>query len=218
MRIYSHRDFSFNISSAYDDFLKDLLKIKGQIYSFLLGFSFLRFLNSMFHLMDLLKNYRIKSCPFISTPKWNFDWLGYVVIIFKKEKMWTLCKTWPWSLCGPSWTCVYPAEWEPSILRPDFGPSLRTKCYSGTKFWTQDLGFKSWSLRGTIECLVPWDPLRTLIDPWSCFALGSKMLHSIIMNRRFFSVNNGRLHSCSFSKKMRDCTMYSTIVMFRYSS
>ena len=32
---------------------------------------------------------------------------------------------------------------------PNFGP------YSGTTFWTLDLGSKFWSLRGTIECVVP---------------------------------------------------------------
>ena len=32
---------------------------------------------------------------------------------------------------------------------PNFGP------YSGTSCWTLDLGSKSWSLSGTIECVVP---------------------------------------------------------------
>ena len=53
-------------------------------------------------------------------------------------------------ILGPHWNGPYrrSKKWTHN-QGPNFGP------YSGTTFWTLDLGSKSWSLRGTIECVVP---------------------------------------------------------------
>ena len=59
-----------------------------------------------------------------------------------------LCKTWPWSLCGPSRTCVDPpAEGGPSILGPYLDLHVGPKC--GPIYRDQNLdlciGSKLWS-------------------------------------------------------------------------